>query len=206
MLPHNERKWVGPIITLIRGPKWVDCIPSGPEDLCMRPCIASDWPAIKHRGAGKPCLPVGLIADKVRGVEVSRREQEWHWSRSWWQTRLLGAFVAAESVWKGISGNSSAKNENFSAFIHPCNVKQNVTAAFHIAELQKEQIKHRMTCANEFSSSSSQHIVLKQLYRKWFFQCYNFESILLSFRNKRVQVVHMAVINSYNHIICYLLS
>ncbi len=63
-------------------------VPRGPEDHCMKPCIASDWPAIKHRGAGKPCLPVGLIADKVRGVEVSPREQEWHRYRSWWQTRV----------------------------------------------------------------------------------------------------------------------
>lgn len=116
MLPHNERKWVGPIITLIWGPKWVDYIPRGPEDLCMRPCIASDWPAIKHRGAGKPCLPVALIADKVRGVEVSQREQEWHRSRSWWQTRLHWGweitFVAAESIGNGFSRNRSAKNEN----------------------------------------------------------------------------------------------
>lgn len=44
-----------------------------PSPEIMR-CLGST--RYQRRGAGKPCSPVGLIVDKVRGVEVSRREQE----------------------------------------------------------------------------------------------------------------------------------
>lgn len=107
-------------------------VPRGPKDHCMRPCIASDWPAIKHRGAGKPCLPVGLIADKVRGVEVSPREQEGHRSRSWWQTRSYSAFVAipTESIWNGFQRTVLSK-------IKICQHLHTLQCCF-ICETQKE--------------------------------------------------------------------
>ncbi len=98
MLPHNERKWVG----------WLSCWyevlhgwtrsqrPRGPLHETMHCLWLTCYQASR---CWKPCLPVGLIADKVRGVEVSPREQEV--AQISQLVANQSASVATESVWKG---------------------------------------------------------------------------------------------------------
>lgn len=149
MLPHNERKWVGPIITLIWGPKWVDYIPRGPLHETMRCLWLTCYQASRCWEAVLASCPRLLIRS-----EVWRSLRE---NRSGTDLAVGGKpdYIGAERLHllllrvfaMGFQGKVQPK-------MKMCYVKHNVPAAL---QFQKEQIKHHISssydlCTVQFSS------------------------------------------------------